>query len=72
MRIVTNVTTLVTNGENMKPQTVRITVRVPADLHGQIAALARLADRSWNWKMLDLLRLGVEKQVQEGKEKQSH
>jgi predicted transcriptional regulator len=72
MSIVTSVTTLVTNGEIMKPQTVRITVRVPSDLHGQIAALAQHEDRSWNWKMLDLLKAGVEKQMQEEREKQSH
>lgn len=72
MSIVTSVTTLVTNGENMKPQTVRITVRVPADLHGQIADIARHEDRSWNWKMLDLLRAAVEKQMQGKGEKQSH
>jgi predicted transcriptional regulator len=56
----------------MKCQTVRITVRVPADLHGQIAALADSEDRSWNWKMIDLLRSGVEKQREEGRQKQSH
>ena len=56
----------------MKAQTVRITVRVPADLHGQIAALAKHEDRSWNWKMLDLLRSGMEKQVQEEEKRQSH
>lgn len=56
----------------MKAHTVRITIRVPADLHSQVAALARSEDRSWNWKMLDLLRLGVEKQMQEEGKKQSH
>lgn len=55
----------------MKAQTVRITIRVPADLHSQVTALAKHEDRSWNWKMLDLLRSGVEKQMQEEGEKQS-
>jgi predicted transcriptional regulator len=56
----------------MKVQNVRITVRVPAELHGQVAALAKREDRSWNWKMLDLLKSGVEKQMQEKGNKQSH
>lgn len=56
----------------MKAQTVRITVRVPADLHAQIEALAKHEDRSWNWKMIDLLRSGVEKQMNNEVKKQSH
>ena len=72
MSIVTSVTTLVTKGGYMKAQIVRITIRVPADLHGQVAALAKHEDRSWNWKMLDLLRSGMEKQMLEEGKKQSH
>lgn len=56
----------------MKTQTVRITIRIPAELYGLVAALAKDEDRSWNWKMLSLLREGAEKQMQGGEKKQAY
>jgi len=43
----------------VKKDQVRITLRIPADVHAQAVALARGAERSLNWQMVSLLKAGV-------------
>ena len=43
----------------MNSETVRITLRIPRNLHAQAVELAHQMDRSLNWEMIHLLRLGV-------------
>lgn len=43
----------------MSQETVRITIRIPAQVHASVADLAKGDDRSLNWEIVNLLQKGV-------------
>lgn len=43
----------------MNQDTVRITIRIPAEVHASVAELAKGDDRSLNWEIVNLLQRGV-------------
>ena len=44
----------------MGKEIVRVTVRIPRDVHTQISQLAVQGDRSLNWQIVQAMRVGVE------------
>lgn len=43
----------------MKNESVRVTLRIPPDLHAKAVEMAKISDRSLNGQIVFLTRLGV-------------
>lgn len=44
----------------MSNETIRITLRIPREVHAEIVRLSRIADRSLNWQMVHSMKIGAE------------
>jgi len=46
----------------MTTETVRITVRMPREIHDELVRLSKEAERSLNWQMVRSMKLGAARQ----------
>lgn len=46
----------------MTADTVRITVRIPREIHDEMVRLSKEAERSLNWQMVRSMKLGAARQ----------
>lgn len=44
----------------MGKEIVRVTVRIPREVHAQLARMASQEDRSLNWQIVQAMKVGVE------------
>jgi predicted HicB family RNase H-like nuclease len=49
----------------MENKCVRITLRIPSDLHAQAVELAQGQDRSLNWQIVQWMRMGATQLIAE-------
>lgn len=52
----------------MATDTVRITLRVPREVHAEIVRLAHDTDRSLNWQMVNTMKIGAAQVAEKLKE----